>query len=266
MNREQYRAAVESVRFREDFKQDTVQRLRQAAGQLEKENPTMNVKHTSKMAVLAAALAALLVVSAAAVTLLLSPRDVAEQVGDPALAAAFESADAVPIDEHVDSGDYRFTLAGLVSGSGLSGLTADVDAERTYVVLSAARLDGQPMGDEAFQLTFTPLISGYEPWWVNIWTLNGGRGSFEKDGVAYYLYECDNLELFADRTVYLAAYEGDNVPPSPQEFTMDEDGAISFTDGFDGAHALFTLPLDASKADPAAADQLLDACGIPGRE
>lgn len=243
MNRKNYRAAVESVRFSEDFAQSTLRRLRQAAGQPEKEKSFMSAKRTSKLAILAAALAAVLVVSAAAAVLLLSPKDVASHLSDPVLAAAFESDGALAIGESIDSGDYRFTLAGTVSGKGLSVYTQDVEADRTYVVASVARLDGASMGGEANQMTFTPLVSGYNPWEVNVWTLGGSRASFLQDGVAYYLYECDSLEAFAGHTIYMAAYEG-VIPPSASTFTMASDGTISFAEDVQGAHALFILPLD----------------------
>lgn len=225
----------------------------------------MKAKRTSKMALVAAALAAVLVVSAAAAVLLLSPKDVADQLSDPTLAAAFESEGAATVNESVESGDYRFTLAGTVSGKGLSDFTQDVDAQRTYAVACVERLDGQPMGEESYGLTFTPLVSGYKPWQVNIWTLNGGRASFVQDGVAYYLFECDSLEMFADHTVYLAAYEGTDAP-SAETFSVADDGTIAFADSFTAPHALFTLPLDPANADPAAAAQFLADCGIAARD
>ena len=55
----------------------------------------------------------------------------------------------------------------------------------------------------------------------------------------------------------MAFYEG--FAPNNTIFTVAEDGSIAFADGFTGVHALFTLPLDPSKADPAAADAFLAA-------
>ena len=46
-------------------------------------------------------------------------------------------------------------------------------------------------------------------------------------------------------------------------FAVDPtDGSISFAPDFAGPHALFTLPLDASKADPAAADEFAASTGL----
>ena len=256
MDRNQYRAAFDQVKFRDEFQRETVGLLLSRAGQRqEKENVTMNTKQIKRMPLIAAALAAVLIVSAAAATLLWRPADVARHVGNDALAAAFESPDAVEVGQAVESGDYRFTFSGLVSGAGLSALTEDVDTQRTYAVVAAQRLDGQPMSDEEqFSITATPLVSGYLPWSVNAWTLNGGHTRFVQDGVTYYLYEYDSLEIFAGRTVYLAVYEG--MSPSDEMFAVADDGAISYKDGVGVPHALFTVPLDASKADPAALAEL----------
>ena len=44
----------------------------------------------------------------------------------------------------------------------------------------------------------------------------------------------------------------------PEVFAMAEDGSIAFAQGIAGPHALFTLSLDESKADPAAVDDFLE--------
>lgn len=248
MNRKTYRAAFEQVKFREDFQRETVDLLLTKAGQRqEKENVTMNTKHLKRIPLIAA-VAAALIVSAAAATLLLRPADVARYAGNPTLAAAFESSDATVIDQSVESGDYRFTFAGLVSGTGLSELTEEADAQRSYAVVAVQRVDGQPMSDEEqFSITATPLVSGYLPWSVNAWTLRGSYTRFVQDGVTYYLYEYDSLELFAGRTVYMAVYEGG--APNAELFDIAPDGTITFSADMSEPHALFTVPLDASKAD-----------------
>lgn len=248
MNRKTYRAAFDQVKFREGFQRETVDLLLTKAGQRqEKENVTMNTKHLKRIPLIAA-VAAALIVSAAAATLLLRPADVARYAGNPTLAAAFESSDATVIDQSVESGDYRFTFAGLVSGTGLSELTEEADAQRSYAVVAVQRVDGQPMSDEEqFSITATPLVSGYLPWSVNAWTLRGSYTRFVQDGVTYYLYEYDSLELFAGRTVYMAVYEGGS--PNAELFDIAPDGTITFSADMSEPHALFTVPLDASKAD-----------------
>lgn len=265
MNREEYRKAFDALSFSADFEQRTVDRLARAAGQeKEKEILTMKTKRFGKTALLAAALAAMLVVSVSAVVALLSPKEVAEHMGDPVLAAAFESEGAVLLDETVTSGDYTVTLAGLISGDGLSAndieLNGEVISDRTYAVFTVENADGTPLQEQPWDLNYTPLVSGYYPWAVNSWTLGAGVTSFVEEGAAYYLLDTRNLEMFADHTVYLALYEGG--VPSSAMFTMAEDGAIAFAPGWEGPQILFTLPLDPAKADPAAAAAFVEGTGL----
>ncbi len=204
-----------------------------------------------RVALIAACLSALLVVSAAAAALLLSPKDVAQRMGDQTLAQVFESEDAVAIDETKTVGDYNVTLMGMVSGAGLSDYAAqapDIAGEQTYAVLAMSRTDGTPFEGDTVPLTVTPLVDGFAPWQVNAWTLEGGYTWFVENGVVYYLFECDSVEPFADHTVYLAAYEGWGMAPSAEMFTF-EDGKIAVQPGQDVS--LFTLALDSAKADPA---------------
>lgn len=251
MNRKDYRAAFDAIPFREDFQRRTVRMLRQGA-----ERPSQKecfVMKKKRVALIAACLSALLVVSAAAAALLLSPKDVAQRVGDQTLAQVFESEDAVAINETATVGDYNVTLMGMVSGAGLSDYTAqapDIVGDRTYAVLAMARADGEAIAEDAGEvpLTVTPLVEGFAPWQVNAWTLGGGYTWFTENGVLYYLFECDSVEPFANHAVYLAAYEGWGMAPSAELFTF-EDGKIGVQPGQDVA--LFSLALDPAKADPA---------------
>ena len=101
----------------------------------------------------------------------------------------------------------------------------------------------------------TPLVAGTSPAAVNNWTLDAGVTGMARDGAYYYLLDTQSIEMFADRAVYMAFYEG--FVPNNTIFTVAEDGTIAFADDFTGVHALFTLPLDPSRADPAAADAFL---------
>ncbi len=266
MNRDDYRAAFDGIQFRQDFQRDTVNRLlREAGGQHEKECSSM--KTSFKTTLLVAVLALTLVVSAAAAVMFLHPSQVAEKLGDARLAAAFEQEDAIVLNQSATSGDYTFNLMGIVSGAGLSDLYSEADAARSYIVASVTRADGQPLDPEKqCDLSFTPLVAGYLPWEINAWTLDGGFSSFITDDMhtGYYIFECDSLEMFADHTVYLAAYEG--FAPSSDMFQLGQDGSIAFQDSFTAPHALFTLPLDAAKADPAAVAAFLDKLHQPSPE
>ena len=97
--------------------------------------------------------------------------------------------------------------------------------------------------DSPFHLS--PLVAGFQPHMVNAWTLGGGYTSFLSGGVAYYLFDCESLEIFADHTVYLAV--GQELSAGSDTFAMAEDGAISFVEGYEGPHALFTCLLYTSR-------------------
>lgn len=263
MDRKTYREAFDKLTFSPDFQARTQALLHQRAQAMEQEETSMKIKHLRKPAVFAA-VAALLVVSVSAAAYFLSPAQVAEHTGNTLLAEAFESEDAVLLNETVESGGYQITLSGLVSGAGLSQWTQDVEQSHTYAVVSVQRTDGEAITQENFDLsrhTLTPLVSGYSPLVVNSWTLEGGVTGFAQDGVYYYLLDTLDLNPFADHTVYLAFYEGSSIP-SREQFTMGEDGSIAFREDFAGAHALFTLPLDESLADPEAAQDFIDGTGF----
>lgn len=261
MNREDYRKAFDELSFSADFQERTEALLRQRTRELEKEKPMMQFKRTKKMAVLIAASVAVLVVSVSAAVLWLSPSQVAEQMDEPALAAAFESDGAVLIGETRNAGDYTVGLLGMVGGKDLAAFGDELEEDHTYVVASLARTDGTALEQETyqpFQWTVTPLVEGYRVNAVNNWTLDAFAQCRVIDGAAYYIMDIQNLGIFADHTVYLAVYEGG--APSMDLFSMTRDGAISMRDSVVGT--LFTLPLDKSLADPAAAQALVESTGI----
>lgn len=262
MDRKEYQDAFDQLSFSADFQQRTADLLRQRARGLEKEHNTMKFKLIRKPAVIAAA-AALLAVSVSAAALWLTPAQVALHHDQPALAQAFESKDALVLNERVEAGDFAVTLLGLVSGSGLTDFEPEADAGRTYAVVMLNRLDGMPLENESFDFihyTLTPLVAGYSPSVVNNWTLDAFATGFAQDGTYYYLLDTQSLEIFAHRTVYLAFYE--DGAPSRDIFAVAQDGSISFNPSYEGAQALFTLPLDADKADPEAADAFVEAAGL----
>ncbi len=249
MNREQYRAQVDALSFSSDFQDRTMARLAQ-----EKERKPMKKMNPKAVLLAAAVVAAMSVTAYAAITL--APRDVAQRAGNEALAAAFEGEDAITVNETKTVGDYNVTLMGLVSGTGLSrveSLPDSVDQDKTYAVLAYARTDGADITEGVPDLTVSPLVEGYAPWRLNAWTLGGGVSSFAQEGVLYYLFECDNVEPFADHTVYLAVYPGTHTPPSAELFGFeDATGVITSK----GEAALFSLPLDESKANAQKAEEL----------
>lgn len=255
MNPKEYRTQVDAVSFSPDFEARTLERLKELAREKERKNMK---QHTWRTALTAAAVAAALTITAGAALVMLRPRDVAREAGNEALAAAFESGQAVTVNDTKVVGDYEVTLMGLVSGEGLSrveALEGGVTRDKTYAALAYARTDGSPITEDVPELTVSPLVEGYAPWTLNAWTLGGGTCTFAQGGTLYYLFECDNVEPFADHTVYLAVYPGTHISPSAELFDFDQAaGTITAK----GEAALFVLPLDESKADPQRAQALAE--------
>ena len=260
MNRRDYRAAFDAVDFSADFEERTLQRLAAAGQPSEKEQTMMHMTRMKKTALLTAAAVALLAVSVSAAVLWLSPAQVADRAEKPLLAEAFQGDDAILLDESVTAGDYQITLAGMVSGEDLSypmEYNGEIINDRTYAVLRVARADGEPLTDYP-NLSYSPLVDGYHVRCVNAWTLGTTTQQFIEDGVIYCLFDCRNLEMFADHPVRFAIYEGGI--PNTDLFSMAEDGTISLRESVVGA--MFTLPLDESRADPAAAQAFVESTGL----
>ena len=260
MNRQDYRAAFDAVDFSADFEERTLQKLAAVRQASEKEQIIMPMNRVKKTALLVAAAVALLAVSVSAAVVWLTPAQVADRVEEPLLAEAFQSEDAIVLDESVTAGDYQITLAGMVSGEDLSVPTdynGEIINDRTYAVFRVARADGEPLTDYP-NLSYSPLVDGYHVRCVNAWTLGTTTQQFIEDGVIYCLFDCRNLEMFADHPVRFAIYEGGI--PNTDLFSMAEDGTISLRESVVGA--LFTLPLDESKADPAAAQAFVESTGL----
>ena len=215
----------------------------------------------------AIALAVLLSVSAYAIVTLLSPAQVAREIGDNALAAAFENGKGTLIDESVTSHGYILTLHGMTSGKNLSDFCPDADAEQTAVVFSVRRENGRAVGSDiannGVPFTSAVFFSGYKPWMFSSFMLGMGASAFEKDGVYYMVLNIDDsIEMLADRAVTFGIWDFDlGFAPGSALLRMKEDGTISFVDGLQKAHAMFTLPLDPAKADPARVARILEELG-----
>ncbi len=255
MDQKDYRKAFDSLSFSDDFQARTTALLQERARKIEKECNVM--KNKKKMLTAAVAVAAVTIVSVSAAVLVLSPADVADHAGDSKLAEVFRSGSALEVNQTKSFAEYTVTLEGMASGKGLSTFSDDVQEERTYTVFSIEHTDGSPI-DELPELSYSPLVGGYNVSCVNSWTLGGGYTGFRDGGKFYYLFDTESIEMFADHNVYFAIYKGG--APSPSSFSMKEDGTIEMRDGVEGV--LFDIPLDKSKADPAAANAFARESGM----
>ncbi len=197
-----------------------------------------------------------------------------EELGDKALAEAFSGEYATVINETQSYGGYDVTLMGIASGENLSEWVrvsnGMVQSDRTYAMVAIARSDGSPMpdfgelenGDMGRDFFVSPLIQGYDPAFCNIMTMRGNYSEMLSEGVVYRLVECGNVEVFADRELYLCILGGTSFYDRAAYLYNEETGAISRNEAYDGLNALFSLPIDASKADAGKAEALIEGLGM----
>lgn len=248
-------------------KEEPSDQLNQRIIRKAKETEEMDKKYFKRIPATAMIAAAVLLVgsvSTVAAWRYLTPEKVAEVFEDEGLMEAFQGKDAILINESQEYGTYKITLLGVVSGKNLSKyLSTDeagnVEDDRTYVVTAIENADGTPRpstsedayGEDPFFVS--PLIEGQDPNWYNSVTMNGGYSETVQNGIQYRITEVDNVEAFADRSLYLAVNSGTFYDSQAYHFDAAS-GKITRNEDYEGVNALFSLPLDASKADPEAAD------------
>jgi hypothetical protein len=192
----------------------------------------------------------------------LSPSQVADEFEYPALAEAFDSDDALLVNETKSDEGYDVSFLGIVSGDGLTALDNTVDAAKTYAVVAIAKQGGvmPNTSDDAYGSTpffVSPLIHGQKPWQFNAASMGGGYSACVVDGLMYRLIECDSMEMFADRGLSLVVSSTDFY--SVDAFDYNEStGLVSPNAGFDGVNLVFDLPLDTKNADHEKAQKYLD--------
>lgn len=226
---------------------------------------TGRTKRKWSISLVAAAMIAAISLTAFAAYYFLTPKDVATYLERYELAELFSKDDTTFNIPAQTSGDYTIELLGMTSGKNLDKVPeADVDKELSYIVGAITKTNGSAVTDYS-NLMITPLVEGYKPWQINIFTIgNGGKHTFIYEGVEYFLIECGSIEIFADKQVYIAAYEGG--APSSDLFNISENGAISFNESYTGTKALFEIPLDKSKANPDAVNALLEKHGYEEKD
>ncbi len=206
----------------------------------------------------------------------LSPAQVAEELNDRKLVEAFQGEDAVPVDETQEYGGYRVTLLGAVSGKNISEYMptdnkGNVEEDRFYAVVAMERADGSPMpstsedayGENPFYVS--PYIKGLDPKRYSLMSMGGGYSEFVQDGIQYRLLDMENIEIFADKGIYIGVSSG--IFYDSDAYNYDKNtGEITRNTSYDGVNALFILPLDKSKADPKAAKAFLEEVDNPAEE
>ena len=221
-------------------------------------------------AFLAAAAAALVLLGtgAYAAARYLRAGELAELMDVPGLAELFEGEAVTEMNETVTAGDYTFSLRAVSRSAGdvyssRGGHLAD--GGHFYAVVAVTRTDVEGMeeipprefSELTNDVTVTPLVRGHAPWHVN--GLLAGRTLLyaQYEGVAYIVADCADFTCFADRGLYLGVCTGRYV--GEDAFLFDETtGAISPDPAYEGASAVFELPVDEALADQNAARTILD--------
>lgn len=242
-----------------------------------KEKNFMRNKYQKKKLSVAACFAACVLVmgsvTAVAAYRYLSPKDVAVELADNKLEQAFLSEAAIYVNETQEGGGYRVTLLGSVAGENISNFLScdennEVEADKIYTVLAIEHADGTPMPDtsseEYGKETFlaSHYVQGLNPMKYNIMSMGGGYSEFVRDGVRYRLIEMHNIEMFADREIYVGINSGTFYDTNAYDFD-GETGKITRNEGYEGLNALFKLPVDTNKADSEAAKAYLESMDEP---
>lgn len=205
--------------------------------------------------------------TALAVYKYLSPTEVAEEVENDALHKAFLSEDAILVNESQESGGYRVTLLGSVAGRNISDFMVqndrgEVEDNKIYTVVAIEHADGTPMpdtsSDEYGKQSFyaSHYVRGLNPGQYSLMSMGGGYTEFVKEGIQYRLLEMDNIEMFADKGIYVGVSSGTFYDADAYKYD-ESTGEMSPNAGYAGVNALFTLPVDTAKADPVAAEAYL---------
>ena len=223
-----------------------------------KEKEKTAMKHTSikRTPIIAAALCLSLSVTALASWHFRNAASVAEKVA-PALSKAFADEDATKLNAVRTQDGYIVSLLGITSGEALTESDTDLNDTSTYAVVAIAKEDGTPVDSISQPYFVSPLIQGLEPWKYNIASMSGAYSEFTEDGVLYRLIECDDIQLFANKALYLCIT--DTPFYEKNAFTVDAEGHLSENPSYEGLNVLFDLPLDANKADLEAAQAYIDA-------
>lgn len=232
----------------------------------------MAKKKKSRISAAVAAAALTLVIGSAAVVAAaryLTPGQIARELNDGKLMDAFQGEDAVLVNETQEYAGFRITLLGAVSGRNISEyLTEDdrgqVEDDRFYAAVAIERADGTPMpdtSDDAYDeepFYVSPYIRGLEPWNYGLMNMGGGYSAFVQGGIHYRLLDMENIEVFADRGLYIGVSSGTFYDMEAYRFD-EATGEITRNEAYDKVNALFDLPLDPAKGDPAAAEAFLRA-------
>lgn len=229
---------------------------------IEREELSMKKKKINVKAIaLTAAAICVIGTSAFAAARFLSPKQIATELGDATLAEHFDKNGTVS--ETKEDGKYKATVLGTASGREISNFKAsswNLYPDRTYVAVAVEKTDGSKMTYDD-EILVTPLIGGLDPTEYNVVTMHGGYSAKIIDGVLYRIIECDSIEFFADKKLYIAVT--DTTFLNKNQFVSDENTQSIFeNESYDGTNIIFDFKLDEKKANPQKAKEYLDSLKV----
>lgn len=249
---EEYKEQIGNIHFRQDFETESAVMMRKAAKK--KGEYAMFRKKPLRTVLIAVLIIVIFSIATFAVTSLLPAKDVAQKLGENYAADALGEKN----DEVLSITDKGYTVSFLGQAEGEKLMNVDgINTNCSYFVVSIAKEDGTPLSlIDGNPLGMSIIIEGCPAWKINSWSLDSSATGYEENGVLYYLYECASLEIFANRKVFLAVYEG--FVPHPGIITMNSDGTFDFASEYSGFEAMFKLPLDPEKANHEVAEEIIN--------
>ena len=236
----------------------------------QKEKDIMKKSKFGRLSMVAVVLTIMiLTTSAFAAWHFLRPSEVIDLTGDGTLSAAFESENAININQSITSGEHTFTLLAVVSGEDITAhpiysSAGGILSDRTYAVLAIQNTDGSPMPspeDAAYEpFMVSPFVRGINPWQANIFTMDGGQHAMVVDGTLYIVIDFNDVTMFADRGVYLGVNAGGFSAFALMDAFMfnEQTGEITVNPYANRTTVIFEIPFDPSLADPERAQQFLN--------
>jgi hypothetical protein len=222
-----------------------------------KENGDLKLKNKSLFIAAAIIICLLIPTSVYAAYRFLLPHEVAREFEDDNLGKVFEK-DGTEVLQTVTDGAYKVTFLGHVTGKSISERTGsawELHPHRTYVAVAIENADGSDITGGS-NLFISPLIQGLRPWSFNIASMHGSYVEKVINGILYRIIECDNIEIFADKKLYLAISDTKFYSNDAFDY-YEETGLITVNKTYEGTNILFDLELDTSKADSKKAEAYL---------
>lgn len=177
----------------------------------------------------------------------MTPAQTAREMGMNTLAEKFEQQEDEVLS--VTTKGYHINYLGVLTGKNLAeGLEgAEVDKEKTYIVTAIQKENGTAMtySDHFF---IGPFIKGLNPIHYNITAQGSSATRMIDHGIMYCISECDAINIFAGRGIYLVVQEGKFY--DSEAYSMDEQtGVLTANKEYNKVNALFEVKLDERLAD-----------------